>query len=350
MPPSDPGPPVVVTQLDFDIIREMYPRGGVEISGVDPRLNANRIAARLGIGRARVSARFRRWRELGFVARYEVWPNPQLFGLNGVSFDVRVRDRAEKPEVVERIALVPGAIGGIDVLGDWLAATFVLPVGEDPGRLVALVRNLSGVAEVGPPVVWGTPPGGTRPLSPLEQRIVRALRKFPAESLTGIARHVGVPTRTMTARYARLLDERAVWFLPIFDFRALSGPVLDLYVEFTDATERPAFGRALRQYHPGSIEFVRAPFGPLLPERIGSYFVVPRSAAEVDDIERWVRRQPGVCGVESSTLVRVLSFPETFDRLLATGPAAAPAPARARRRLPAPARPPGGRARSPRIK
>jgi DNA-binding Lrp family transcriptional regulator len=325
MTSTTPPTPLRATPFDLDILREMYPRRGVEISGIDPRLNANRIAARLGVSRARVSARLRQWKEAGFVARYDVWPNPLLFGLNGGTLEVRVDHLAQKPEVIERIALVPGAIAGIDYLGDWFTATFALPIGEPVARTAALLRSLSGVAEVVNAVSWagGAPP---KPLSPLELKIVRALRRFPTDSLTSIAHHVGVSTRTITARYGRLLDERRVWFLPVFDFRALAEPVLAVSVEFGTIPERSQFSRAILRTYPNTLEFVRAPLGPSQPEQLGTYFVVGTSAAQVDDIVRWVHRYPGVKWYDTATLVRTLLFSDTLDRLIATEGAPARAP------------------------
>ncbi len=314
-----------VVPLDLDILREMYPEGGVQISGIDPRLNANRIATRLGVSRARVSGRLSTWRELGFVARYDVWPNPLLFGLSGFAFEVRVAHRADKPEVIERIGLVPGAIGGIDYLGDWITVTFALPAEEDPRRAMALLRSLAGVAEVENTASWNSV-DSPRALSPLELRVVRALRRFPTDSLTAIARHVGVSTRTITARYGRLLDEHAAWFIPVFDFRSLAEPVVTLAIEFATPGDRAGFPRALTRAFPNSLEFLRQPFGPVLPDLVGSFFVVADSAARVDEIERWVHRYPGVKGFESATLVRVLSFPDTFDRLLSAEVAPARSP------------------------
>lgn len=306
-------------QLDIDMLRTMYARA-VSISGIDPRLNANRMARELHVSRARVAARLRAWTDYGFIQRYDVWPNPYLFGLTGASFDVRVDDRLAKDRVLARVALVPGAVGGIDFLGEWVTTTFVLPHDADPGRTAELLRGLAGVAEVGEVAPWAAPES-PRPLTPLELRIVRVLRQFPRDSLAAIARHVGVSARTITTRYGRLIDERAVWFVPVFDFRALAEPVLTLNVEFRSADDREAFRTALGRAHPRSLEFRRLAFGPALPDSVGSFFVVGRSAASRDDLESWVRDQPGVRGHETLVMKRVLSFPETFDRLLPGAPA-----------------------------
>jgi DNA-binding Lrp family transcriptional regulator len=302
--------------FDIEILREMYPSQGVTISGVDPRLNASRVARRLRISRARVAARLRAWTEYGFLPRYDVWPNPFLFGLTGVTFDVRVADRLAKPALLDRIGLVHGAAAGFELVGDWMGVTFVLPLGEDPRRTAALLRGLAGVAEVSEPTPWATPET-VRTLSPLELRIVRVLRRYPTDSLATVARHVGVSTRTITTRYGRLIDDHAVWFVPVFDFRALAEPLVSVSVQFRSPEDRIAFARSLRRVHPQSIEFARAPFGPVLPDTVGSYFVLGRSAARVEELEAWVRESPGVVSHEAYTMVRVFSYPETFDRLLA---------------------------------
>lgn len=302
-------------ELDLEILRVMYTGTGVSISGIDPRLNASRVAQQLGVSRARVAARLRAWTEYGFLRRYDVWPNPYLFELTGATFDVRVADRLAKEEALARIGLVPGAVGGIDFLGDWLAATFVLPREGDPRRVAALLRGLAGIAEVGEAVPWA-PPSSDRTLSPLEHRIVRVLRQFPTASLSSIARHVGVSTRTITARYARLLDEHAVWFVPELDFRALTEPVLAVNLRFDSVNHRDSFDRAIARAYPHSLAFRRTQFGPVLPETLASYFVVVSSAARVEHLESWIRSNPGVAERELLTMRRTFSFPETFDRLL----------------------------------
>ncbi len=310
------------TDLDLSILREMYRSRGVEVSGIDPRLNPTEVSRRLRVSRARVASRLRAWSEFGFLDRYDVWPNPFVFGLTGVWLDVRVDDRLDKESVLERIGLIPGAVGALDLVGDWIGATFVHPIGEDPARIAALVRSLSGVAKVEGPTVWGIA-GPDHSPSPLDFRIIRVLRAHPRDSLASIARLAGVSTRTLTTRYSRLIDERAVWFIPILDFRAIAEPILSVGVQFASASDREAFGRALHRHHPRSIEVFRGPIGPPIAEDRGSYFVIARSAARVEEFERWIRGCPGVVSHEVYTLVRLISFPATFDRLMTSTDASA---------------------------
>jgi len=188
-----------IDPIDVDILREMFRGRKVTVAGIDPRLNVSRIAKRLHTSRARVAYRLRRWSETGFVRRYDVWPNPALFGLRGWGVNVRSTRRLQKPELFRRIGLVDGVVGAQEFVGDWSAVQLVAPDEGTARRRFRLLQGIEGVAEVTDPQPW-TPLEPKRPLSPLDLRILRALRKAPRASLSEIARSVGVSSRTMTSR------------------------------------------------------------------------------------------------------------------------------------------------------
>jgi DNA-binding Lrp family transcriptional regulator len=305
--------------IDIDILREMYRSGGVTVAGVDPRLKANRIAQRLGVSRARVDSRIKEWTRYGLLQRFDVWPNPALFDLTGFTVDIRLSDRFRKDEVFERIRLIEGAVGGIDLAGEWVSAQFVVPDEVAAHRRTDLLRGLSGISEVGAPILWARLEP-TRDLSPLDLRIVRVLRQYPTHPLSTIARHVGVSTRTITTRYGQLVDDLAVWFVPVLDFRALAQPVLSINVGLDESADHEAVSRAFRKAFPQSLEFVRAPFGPILPDRVAVYFALVPSAGRIEELEGFLRGLPGVQAVEALLMIRLVSFPETFDRLVPGAP------------------------------
>ncbi len=310
--------------IDIDILREMYRSRGVTVAGVDPRLKANRIAQRLGVSRARVDSRLKEWMRYGLLQRYDVWPNPALFDLIGFTVDLRLVDRFRKEQVIERIGLIDGAVGGIDLAGDWISAQFVVPNEIEARRRTDLLRGLAGVAEAGAPILWARLEP-TRGLTTLDLRIIRVLRDYPTDPLSTVARHVGVSTRTITTRYGQLVDDLAVWFVPVLDFRALAQPVVSINVTLSDSADHEAVSRAFRKAFPQSLEFVRAPFGPILPDRVAVFFALCPSAARVEELEGLLRSLPGVETVEALLMIRIFSFPETFDRLVvARGPTTPP--------------------------
>ncbi len=313
---SVPGVIARTVDLDLDIFRTMYRTGGVSLAGIDPRLNPSRVSERLGVSRARVAARLREWTQAGLLERYDVWPNPALFDREGFTVDVRATDRLGKPELFRRAALIEGALGGFEAVGEWLTLQFLVPSAADAARISALLTGLSGIAEVGERYPWRRLEPA-RPLTPLDRRIVRVLRAHPSDPLSAIARHVGVSTRTITTRYGQLVEDLAVWFVPVLDFRALAAPLVSLNVQCAGAEARREFGRALRRAYPQSLELVSPGFGPVYSDALGVYFVLCPSAARVEDLERFVRGHRGVLGCELLTLIRTVSFPETFDRLLA---------------------------------
>lgn len=301
--------------IDIDILREMYRSGGVTVAGVDPRLNANRIAHRLKVSRARVDSRLKEWTRYGLLERFDVWPNPALFDRVGFTVDLRLADRFQKEEVIRHIGLLDGAVGGIDLAGAWISAQFIVPNETEVRRRVDLLRGLAGVAEVGEPILWARLEP-TRGLTPLDLRILHVLRKYPTHPLSTIARHVGVSTRTITTRYGRLVEDLAVWFVPVLDFRALAQPVVSVNVQLADSADHERVSHAFRRAYPQTLEFVRVGFGPILPENVAVYFSLCPSSARVEELEGFLRGLPGVRSVELFVMIRIFSFPETFDHLV----------------------------------
>ncbi|HYA57698.1 MAG TPA: AsnC family transcriptional regulator [Thermoplasmata archaeon] len=299
-------------EIDIAILREMYRGGAVNLAGVDPRLNATRIARSLKVGRARVAARLKWWREAGFLRKFDVWINPALLGWQGAWVPLRVGHHRVKPELIERLALVDGVVSGLEFLGEWLSVGVVAPDGASLNRRVRLLRHMPGVTEVDTAVPWVvTEP--TRRLTPLDVRIVRALRHRPMATLSEIARTVGISTRTMTRRYSDLLDDRAVWFVPVFDFRALTRPVVSLTLHVRPGTAREDLSEQIRSRFPLTLDFTTSDVGPEMSPLDLVFFVTLPSAAYLEELERLVGKAEGVENVESYVMVRILDFPEWFD-------------------------------------
>jgi DNA-binding Lrp family transcriptional regulator len=316
-PTSVTGAPLQTEALDLDMLREMYRGGAVNLAGVDPRLNATRIAQNLKVGRTRVVGRLRAWNDSGFLRSYDVWLNPALFGWQGAWLTLRVDHPRVKPKLLERLALLDGAVSAMDFIGEWVSFALVSPDDAALERTVDLVRGLSGVGGVDSVVRWRVPTP-QRDLTTLDIRIVRALRERPTATLSATARRVGISTRTMTRRYSDLVEDWAVWFVPIFDFRAIRGPVVSLSLQLrTGAAPEPVV-RRIRSRFPLLLEFATAQAGPELEAGAHVLFVMPPSAAHLEELERLVESIDGIAGYEATLMVQILSFPEWFDRHLET--------------------------------
>ena len=307
-----------IDPLDVDILREMYRTRAVTVAGVDPRLNVSHIARRLRTSRNRIARRLRLWSEVGFIRRYDVWPNPALFHLLGWSVNLQFSDRLGKPEVFERLGTVDGVVSAVEFLGDWTAVQFVTPDEETGRRRKEIFRHLKGVEAVEELYPWRPLPPRA-PLSPLDLRILRALRERPRGSLTEIARTVGISTRTMTTRYERLVDSWSVWFVPVFDFTQLPLPIVSVNVDLEPGASGQRVADAVLKQYPWTLEFGWGEFGPPETEAFKTLFVTLPSVGAIEDLERLVRSVPGTKNVEVLVMLRTHSFPRWFDELLARG-------------------------------
>lgn len=303
--------PLQPESLDIDLLREMYRGGAVNIAGIDPRLNATRIAHNLGVGRARVAARLKAWKESGLLRRYDVWLNPGLIGWRGAAVNIRVDHPRAKSTLFSRLEMVDGAVMAMEFLGEWITLALVASDETSLARRVELVRGLAGIREVEPPTPWPVLEP-RRGLTPLDLRIVRALRERPTATLSEAAHRVGISTRTMTRRYSALIDDWAVWFVPIFDFRAITSPLVSLRAVVRAEVDNEAVIRQISKRFPLTLAF-RDPIVGAGMRREVNVFVMPPSAAHLEDLEQYVSSIKGVVELEMNIMIRLHSFTGWFD-------------------------------------
>ncbi|MDG6917310.1 MAG: Lrp/AsnC family transcriptional regulator [Nitrososphaerota archaeon] len=308
------GPPLALEPLDIAMLRAMYREGGISFAGFDPRLNANRVAQALHIGRARVAARLRLWRQSGFLSHYSVLVNPRLLGLIGGSVAIRCGSAKERSEMLSRLKLVDGVISAVEFLGNWVSVEVLAPDETTLKRRRDLLRSLctSAAPQVDPLFLWNIP-RPTRELTPLDLRIVRALRDRPTASLAEMAHRVGISTRTMTRRYAALLDDWAVWFSPVFNLRALVNPIVWIEATVEDDRAKANLTRALQAEYPNSIPMVQMPNASDPSVNWVLLITALPSIARLDDLEEFLASQPGLLEHETLVMVTMHDFPEWFD-------------------------------------
>lgn len=301
-------------ELDAEILRTMY-RGGVDsIEGIDPRLNASRIGRALRVGRSRVAARMRAWVRFGFLSRYDVWINPVLFDHRGGWARVRVDRTGSKPELIRRLGLIEGVVSATEYLGTRVGIGIIAPDSSQLDRRLELIRGLAGVEEVERLTDWPIRDIRRR-LTPLEVRVIRALRAQPTATLNETARRVGISVRTLTRRYADLIEGSVVWFQPIFDLRSLSSPLVALSATLAAGCDTRRLSRQLRSRYPLLLELAEP---GLSPASTSSWFewAVITPAAQIDELTQYASSLEGVERVEWKVPVRTYDFPGWFDSRL----------------------------------
>jgi DNA-binding Lrp family transcriptional regulator len=302
-------------ELDIAMLRAMYRDHSVSWAGFDLDQNASRVARALKVGRGRVTAHLERWRSSGFIRRYSVRLNPALHGWDGAYVYLHHEHHRSKPQLFRRLGLIDGVIGAQEFLGEMSGVTIVAPDAFTLGRRIDLVRTLPGVREVGPVVPWHLPES-THRITPVELRLVRALRESPTAPIYEIADKVQTSTRTVTRRYAALVKDWAIWVVPMLDCTALLRPVVSIYLQVGKGADRDRIARELRSRFPMTIDAFATPAeSKATPMSFAFYVMLPSPAAQ-EEFEQYCESLPGVESISDAVLVRYHDYPTWYDQQL----------------------------------
>lgn len=277
------------------------------------------VSHRVGVDRSTVWARLRAWEQSGFLCRFETAPNPRLFGAGLAGGSVRVDDPRAKPHVLEDLALVDGVLGALDHVGPWLAVMYAHEDREGLERSRSLVARLQGVDEALPCVPF-RPPECTVMPSPLDWRVLEAVRHFPSRSLTDSAREIHVSPKTFRRRFTALIQGMAVWSLPVLDFTKYSGGVMARWVVTLRPEKAPdAVTGALRKL-PGFVLLTNV--ADVMEGRRSSVATIDtmvhlRSVAEIDDVQREILSMPDTDRAEAFFPRKSHVYSSWFDRRIA---------------------------------
>lgn len=209
-----------LAQNDLPVLRELlgwsegnFPQGSLAITAKD-------VALRTGLHRNTVSRRMKALSDGGVVDGYLFEPHPALLGLvrAGHRFDgVVVADAEELGELLAPFPWVSMAILHMDscFLHTWHE-------GDVEGDIEALAARLGATGTVTGFRSDQWPPGPPVNVSPLDRRILLALRRGPRRSVEEIAAKVGAGRRTV-ARHLERLSVGAGAMMPIFRPANLEG-------------------------------------------------------------------------------------------------------------------------------
>ena len=226
-----PGP---VDALDVRILHAM----GIQPYGREPKpmevLKASSIAKRLGVGQERVADRILRLEKAGIIAGYEIYPNLRHLGLESSWYyyqfgDDDAADRAMgKLTAMEGVSACCAFLGGVICLGLYHRSPL------DHQRKLRLLTALAADApfqklyDLDMPAVH-------RPLSPLDWRVIRALRGNGMRPLPEVAKALGVSVKTVRRHVDRLGKEGSFFVIPEVDPSQVEGLLVFLLAFRFDA-------------------------------------------------------------------------------------------------------------------
>ena len=282
--------------LDLKIVRTMGFRPyGPRAMAVD-HLKASYIAAQIGVEPETVKARLARMETAGFIRFYQVYPNFRHLGLDATAFLFRIPDEDRKASAIARIEPIDGLLEVHNFLGPEMCVDLSHRNPTDLSKKLRLLAEFTGDAapvrfyERHMPTVDST-------LTPLDWRILKALRYRARRPIAEIAQETGVGVRTVRRRLDRMTAEGSLFIVPAVDPGRAPGVLL---YELLFYTTPDADASALRRVLGACEERYLYHYVPA-SQALGNFDVLlfAESTGEIEETRRRCRDIAGVAKVSA---------------------------------------------------
>ncbi|MES2154410.1 MAG: winged helix-turn-helix transcriptional regulator [bacterium] len=309
--------------IDVGILRAMgvrpYERTPKPLDALQPA----RIARVTGSSVNTVKDRIARMTERGVIAGYQAVPNLRHLGLQGEAYHLKFTSDAAKDKAMPRLLAVNGLLELHDFLGQGACADFAF---KDDAELRRTLATISAGSQDGAPRHFYSRemPDVRRSLTPLDWRIVQALRADPRATPADLAPIVGVSTRTVKRHLTRMAAEGSLFLVPILDPSKADGVFLfELLVYLRDGTGPRPMAALRAAFH---AEHVYA-YVPASAE-LGNFdlLLFARTSAEVEALRRRAEQVDGVVRAEAWLFRAFLGFPAWMDAAIEKAARAVEAP------------------------
>ncbi|MBI2077113.1 MAG: winged helix-turn-helix transcriptional regulator [Euryarchaeota archaeon] len=272
----------IVDDLDLQIMRRMGLAPFLVWPHSPSSIRPAQVARSLHVSTDTVKRRLAAMAAAGVFHGTQVFPNPRLLGLRTASFHFRMGDAARKRVPRAHVSRVGGVLGVFDMVGGDRCVDVAF--GDDAAR-ETLRDELSSLlgASSSHFVDYATPePVGE--LSPLDWRILAALRAKPDTSLGAAAAACGASLRTVKRRFDRMARDGALEVIGLFDPGAISGQlVVDLLFHLVPGAGKRELATVLNAFRSRWVAQWSPP-----DHQLGhlALVVVATSPREVEDLRR----------------------------------------------------------------
>lgn len=318
--------------LDLAILGAMFEDGAIRLGGWDPRISTTEVALRLGVPASTVKSRYRRWVSSGFLNGFLVFPHPKFLGAELVGQDFEFDSSRLLGRFIEMAGRVPNLVHGYqgDVDGCWVA---YLDDGSHPS--LHGLQMFSSIPGVSRSKILSAYHQGHRylmasctreTLSRLDWRIILQLRADPRQPLLRVAKNLEVSFKTIRRRFDRMMDNHAIFFMPLLDFEKWDGILMKFHLDLLQNANLNEIWKRIRGLHAVILPhalwydplFRWGP--PNVPPGWGigiEYLASLDSPGESLTVRRHLSGISGVQVAYAGTPIRVWGFPEAYDRAIA---------------------------------
>ncbi len=300
--------------LDVSIIRAMgirpYERAPKPLDALRPARLAEATGAAVNTVKDRIAA----MTEAGVIAGYRAFPNLRHLGLAAEAQYLRFPSAEAKDAALPRITAMEGVLEVHDFIGQGLCTDFSFRDEADRRAKLGLLADCAQGAPLRRFYVREMPPV-ERPLTPLDWRLLAALRADPRAGPAELAGAVGVSARTAKRHLARLAAEGSVFLVPIVDPGKVEGLFMFELIVYLKEGSGPQPMAALRQaFHEENVYA----YVPLSTE-LGSFdlLLFARTSAQVEEFRHRAEAVPGVVRAEAWLFRAFLDLSAWLDRAVA---------------------------------
>ena len=298
-------------ELDLKIFRALISERQIAPSSAQVTSSLRSIAARVGADDATVSYRYKRLQESGSLSDWQLLINPTFFGRRLLDVMLDVQPESAKPDMIRKLKLVGEVTGLLDFYGSALKLVVMYGSEEMRSRTIELISRITN-AESMTQIRWTLPQCKTERLTEADAAIIRALSHDARRSLSQVAKHVGLSTRTARNRAGKLRTDYAVFALPSLNMGGIPGLIpLVLSYSYSRSGVKAAVDRAMLARF--AARYISVEFAD--PEN--AYLMLSASTmTDIGEYQEWAKSQPGVASVRTDILTRVMMFPEKLTELL----------------------------------
>lgn len=257
-------------------------------------LKPSYIAKRLGIDPETVKARLARMEEAGFIRFFQVYPNFRHLGIEASAYLFQVPDDDRKADAIRRAEPIDGLVEIHNFLGAELCVDLAYPTPRDLSRKLSLLSDFTG--DAAPSCFYERHmPLVQRALTPLDWRIMKALRYRARRPLSEVADEVGVSVKTVRRRFNRMAGEGSLFIVPAVDPSRASGILL---YELLFYTTPDADASTLRRILDACEDRYIYHYVPS-SQALGNFDVLlyADSTGEIEDMRSRGRNLPGIAKV-----------------------------------------------------
>lgn len=296
--------------IDLGILRALGFQGFLNWPHGPEDLKPSRIGKRLGLGVDAVRERIARLEASGVIAGYEYTPNLRILAHDVTSYHFRLSDQARRSAALAEAAKVDGVTNVLGFLSHDACIDIAHTSQEQLARRVQVVARLLGDAS---PYAWyefPLPPV-RRSLTPLDWRILHALRREGRAPFEELASKVGVTAKTFKRRHDEMAKEGVFDATAILNPGAVSGQVLFLlFLQLRPGVSEREVQSILQSYQERWF-FSGSP--PGAPQRSLYFALLARSMSDVDSLAREAESISGVVRAEPLIPVHMESNLEWVD-------------------------------------